>query len=97
MLSTYVANNGGRRGSLRSTTCLNEEGLKSLNDIGCDEFIEYMVATGLQVGNGFFESEDGGTGSEVVTEMGNGGVVSSKKVFDVRDLSVGTNKRGERF
>ena len=30
-----------------------------------------------------------------MTKTGNGGVVSLKKVFDVRDLSVGTNKRGE--
>ena len=82
-MSTYVADNGGRRGGLRSTTRLNKEGLKSSNDIRCNELIEYIVATGLQVGNGFFESEDGGTGSEVVTKTGNGGMVSSKKVFDV--------------
>ena len=47
LLSTYVADNGGRRGGLRSTTCLNKEGLESSNDIGCNELIEYVVATGL--------------------------------------------------
>ena len=47
LLSTYVANNGGRRGGLRSTTHLNKERLKLLNDIRCNKFVEYMVATGL--------------------------------------------------
>ena len=46
-MSSYVADNGSGRGSLRSATRLNKEGLKSSNDIGCNELIEYMVATGL--------------------------------------------------
>ena len=68
---------------MRSATCLNKEWLKSSDDIGCNKLVEYMVAAGLQIRDSFFESEDGGTGSEVVTEASNGGVISSKKIFNV--------------
>ena len=83
LLSTYITNNGGRRRGLRSATRLNKEWLKSSNNVGCNKLIKYMVAAGLQIRDSFFESEDGGAGSEVVTEVGNGGVISSKKIFNV--------------
>ena len=83
LLSTYITNNGGRRRGLRLATRLNKEWLKSSNDVGCNKLIEYMVTAGLQIRDSFFESEDGGAGSEVVTEVGNGGVISSKKIFNV--------------
>ena len=82
-MSTYVTNDGGRRRALRSTTRLNKEWLKLSNDVGCNKLVKYMVAAGLQIRDSFFESEDGGAGSEVVTEAGNGGVISSKKIFNV--------------
>ena len=47
LMSSYVADNGSGRGSLKSATCLNKEGLKSSHDVGCNELVEYMVAAGL--------------------------------------------------
>ena len=82
-MPSYVVDYGSGRGSLRSAARLNEEGLKSTNNVRCNEFVEYVVAASLQIGNGFFEGKDGGAGCKVVTKAGDGGVVSSKKVFDV--------------
>ena len=47
LLSTYVVNDGGGGRSLGSATCLNEKWLESSNDIGCHEFIEYVIAAVL--------------------------------------------------
>jgi hypothetical protein len=96
-LSTYVANDGGGRRGLRSATRLNEEWLKLSDDIGCNKFVEYVIATVLQIRDSFLESKNGGTGCKVVTEAGDGSVISSKKIFNVCNLSIGTNQRGERF
>ena len=82
-MSSYVVDNGNGRGSLRSVTRLDEEGLESTNNVRCNKFVEYVVAASLQIGNGFFEGKDGGAGCKVVTKAGDGGVVSSKKILDV--------------
>ena len=97
LLSTYIVDDGGGRRSLRSMTCLNEEWLKSSDDVGCDKFVEYVVATVLQIRDSFLESKNGSAGCKVVTEAGNGSVISSKKIFHVWNLSVGSNKRGKRL
>ena len=83
LLSMYITNNGGRRRGLRSAARLNKEWLKLSNDVGCNKLVEYVIAAGLQIRDSFFEGEDGGAGSEVVMEAGDGGVISSKKVFNV--------------
>ena len=46
-MSSYVVDDSGGRGSLRSAARLNKKGLKSTNNVRCDEFVEYMVAASL--------------------------------------------------
>ena len=46
-MPSYVVDNGSGRGSLRSATRLDEEGLKSTDNVGCNEFVEYVVAASL--------------------------------------------------
>ena len=82
-MSSYVIDNGSGRGCLRSATRWDKEGLESTNNVGCNKFVEYVVAASLQVGNGFFEGKDGGAGCEVVTKAGDGRVVSSQNILDV--------------
>ena len=97
LLPTYIVDDSGGRRGLRSTTCLNEEWLESLDDVRCNKFVEHMVATVLQIGNSFFESKNGGAGCKIVAEASNCSVVSTEEIFDMRYLSVRSNKRGERF
>ena len=83
MLSTYIVDDGGGRRGLRLTMCLNEEWLKSLDDVGCNKFVEYVIATVLQIRDSFLESKNGGAGCKVVTEASDGSVISPKKIFHV--------------
>ena len=46
-MSSCVVDNSSGRGSLRSATHLNKEGLKSSNDVGCNKLVKYVVAAGL--------------------------------------------------
>ena len=46
-MPSYVIDNGSGRGSLRSATRLDKKGLKSTNDVRCNEFVEYVVVAGL--------------------------------------------------
>ena len=61
-MSSYVVDNGNRRGSLRSAARLDEKRLESTNNVGCNKFVEYVISTSLQIGNGFFKGKDGGAG-----------------------------------
>ena len=79
----YIVNNGGRRRGLRSATRLNEEWLESSDDVGCNKFVEYVVATVLQIRDSFLESKNGGAGCKIVTEASDGSMISSKKIFNM--------------
>ena len=48
-MSSYIVDNGSGRGSLRPATHLDEEGLELTNNIGCNKFVEYVVAARLQI------------------------------------------------
>ena len=61
-MSSYVVDNGNRRGSLRPATRLDEKRLESTNNVGCNKFVEYVILTSLQIGNGFFKGKNGGAG-----------------------------------
>ena len=49
MLSSYVVDDGGRRGGLGLAMCLDQEGLKMSNNVGVYEFVENMVTACLEV------------------------------------------------
>ena len=96
-MSTCVVNDGGGQRGLRSAACLNEEWLESSDYVGCDEFVEDVIATVLKIRDSFLESKNGGTGCKVVTEAGDGSVIATKEIFDMRNLSVRSNERGKRL
>ena len=82
-MSTYIVNDGGGRRGLRSATRLNEKWLKSSNDVGCNKFVEYVVATVLQIRNSLLESKNGGASCKIVTEAGDSSVIATKEIFNV--------------
>ena len=49
LLLSDVGDYGGGWGNLRATSCLNQEGLKTMNDVWGDEFSENIIATALKV------------------------------------------------
>ena len=60
-MSSYVVDNSNRRGSLGSTTRLDEKRLESTNNIGGNEFFKHVVVARLQIVDGSFQGENGGT------------------------------------
>lgn len=89
-----VGNDSGRR---RSSACLNKEWLKTMNNVGGDELGENVFSTILEVLKSTFKGKNGRAGGEVMTKTGYGGGLSMKKIFNMRDLTVGMDKWGERF
>ena len=68
LLSLNVGNYGGRQGNLRATTCLNQERLKTMDDVWSNKFSENTVSTVLKVLQRFFQSENGCTCSKVMSK-----------------------------
>ena len=57
--------------------CLDQEGLKTTNNIGGYEFFEDVIATSLKVVYGSFQGENSSASSEVMAKTSYGGGVSS--------------------
>ena len=78
-------------------TSLNEKWLKAVDDVGGDELSENVVAAVLKVLKGSFQGKDSCARSEVVSESGYCSRLTSQKVLDMGDLSIGTDEWGECF
>ena len=76
-MSLYVINDGGGGRGLGSSTCLDQEGLETTNNIGGYEFFEDVVAACLEVVYGSFQREDGSASGKVMAKTGDSGGVSS--------------------
>ena len=72
-----VVNDGSGGRGLRSSTRLDQERLKTTNNVGGDKFRKDMIMTVLKIVYGLFQGEDGGAGSKVMAEMSYSGRVSS--------------------
>ena len=76
-MSSYVVNNGGGRRSLGSSTCLDEKGLKTSNNIGGYEFFEDVIAASLKVMYSPFQGENSSASGKVMAKTSYGSRVSS--------------------
>ena len=95
VLVSGVGNHSGRRGKVRSTTCLNKKRLEAVDDIGGDELSKNVVSAVLKVLKSAFQGKDGGACSEVVSKTGYRSRLTSQEIFDMGNLSVRTNEWGE--
>ena len=86
-----VGNHGGRRGKVRSMTCLNKKRLEAVDDIGGDKFSKNVVSAVLKVMKGAFQGKDSCACHEVVPEMGYCSGLTLQEILDMGDLSVRTN------
>ena len=83
LTSAGVVDNGRGKRGLCSSACLDKKWLKASDYVGCDEFFEDMITSGLQIGDGLFKSENCSTGCKIMTKASGRGVISTKEVFDV--------------
>ena len=83
VLMSGIGNHGGRRGKVRSTTCLNKKRLEAVDDIGGDELSKNLVSAVLKVLKGAFQGKDGCACSEVVPETGYRSRLAPQEVLDM--------------
>ena len=97
VLVASVDNDGGRRGKVRSTACLNEKWLEAVDDVGGNELSENVFSAVLKVLKGAFQGKDGYACSEVMMEAGYRSRLTSQEVLDMGNLTVRTDEWGESF
>ena len=83
LTSTGVVDNGRGGRDLCSSACLDKKWLEASDYVGCDEFFEDMITTGLQIRNGLFKGKNCSASRKIMTKASGCGVISAKEVFDV--------------